>query len=739
MAGTCGAFLQDCQDATAAEHRVCFSSKGSPVAELNPAPFGNLVRRMFLEYQREGKIFDLPAHRFYKADNSLDTTVRMHQYFAASPLGPAAGPQDQMAQNIVLSWLAGSRVLELKTIQFNDELVIPRPCIDAHNVGFNIEWSQELKLEQSLLEYVAGSMLIEMLQAARLSELDSLPEKTATIFNMSVGYDLMGISTPRVRAWIEGMKNAGPWVEMLRAQIPDEFSQFRKLDFRTQISDTLTLSTFHGCLAHEIESIVDFLLREMGVHVIIKLNPTLLGKPAVDYLLHDVMGYHEIATEQKFFDKDLQFDQALEICGRLDATARSLGRKLGVKFSNNIVVVNNNPFFPSSEPVMYLSGQPLHVITLNLVKKWRDAVGTEYPISFSAGINAHNFANAVAMNFTPITTCTDLLRPGGYARLPNYMQKLESKMKGMKVSHLGDFILKFEGKAAQAAAAVFDRLPTAQKQDQAICDLVDRIRQQQCVDKSRLAHVGLKEIYEGIVAEAGWLNTTPIVERTTQDERYYAKNNRTKPRKIGSHLFLFDCINCDKCVPVCPNDANFVYQAEPMAVDYLNYRITKGGVHAEPGGHFEIKKAHQLATFHDFCNECGNCDVFCPEDGGPYIEKPQFFGSVMAFEKSADHDRFLVERGDHVERVRARIGGNECRLEVDPIAHRATFCTEHAELTLDLASHQPIAHRLFENVNDAHIDMRNYFIAYSVLRGVLNPRYVNYINVKTISGLGSDR
>ena len=53
----------------------------------------------------------------------------------------------------------------------------------------------------------------------------------------------------------------------------------------------MTLSTFHGCPAGEIEAMAAFLMEEMGLHVTVKLNPTLLGKEAVDGLLHDVLGY----------------------------------------------------------------------------------------------------------------------------------------------------------------------------------------------------------------------------------------------------------------------------------------------------------------------------------------------------------------------------------------------------------------------------------------------------------------
>ncbi|MGH7449995.1 MAG: hypothetical protein ACRENG_01485 [bacterium] len=75
--------------------------------------------------------------------------------------GPAAGPQTQMAQNLVLSWLGGSRIIELKTVQILDQLKILRPCIDMTNVGYNVEWSQELRLKQSLREYVAAASALQ--------------------------------------------------------------------------------------------------------------------------------------------------------------------------------------------------------------------------------------------------------------------------------------------------------------------------------------------------------------------------------------------------------------------------------------------------------------------------------------------------------------------------------------------------------------------------------------------------
>ncbi len=354
------------------------------MAELVPVPFPVLLARAFLEYEREGKIFDLPKAKFFCGLPGLDTSVRSNGHRASTPLGPAAGPHGQLAQNIVLSWLGGSRIIELKTVQILDELKIPRPCIDIANVGYNVEWSQELKLEQSLREYVGAAMFLEILKESKLLG-DGFPDEWGdTVFDMSVGYNLEGIRSPRVRSWIDSMKNAGPIVDELRASLTGRWARCRDLPFPTHISDTVTLSTFHGCPAGEIEGIVGFLLAEMDVHVCVKLNPTLLGKAEVEHLLHDVLGYRDIALTQDAFDRDLHFDEALDLIPRLNQVARRHGKRLSVKFSNTLVVENHRTFF--ADELMYMSGPPLHVLTMNLVQKFRRSMGAAVPISFSAGL-----------------------------------------------------------------------------------------------------------------------------------------------------------------------------------------------------------------------------------------------------------------------------------------------------------------------------------------------------------------
>ena len=132
---------------------------------LTPMSLPMLLARIEHEWTTRKRIFDLPTARFWKPDPDIDLSFEFLGRPAASPVGPAAGPHSQMAQNIVLSWLGGARLFELKTVQILDELEIARPCIDMQTIGYNIEWSQELLVHESLEEYVKAWMIIEMLEA----------------------------------------------------------------------------------------------------------------------------------------------------------------------------------------------------------------------------------------------------------------------------------------------------------------------------------------------------------------------------------------------------------------------------------------------------------------------------------------------------------------------------------------------------------------------------------------------
>jgi len=100
---------------------------------------------------------------------------------------------------------------------------------------------------------------------------------------------------------------------------------------------------------------------------------------------------------------------------------------------------------------------------------------------------------------------------------------------------------------------------------------------------------------------------------------------------------------CNKCVDVCPNRAN-------VAIDVRNT-----GVFADP---------FQILHLDAYCNECGNCETFCPYDGGPYRKKFTLFSLKEDFDNSTNSG-FYAEGEDILIRLDGRIFN--CSLDGDGI------------------------------------------------------------------------
>ncbi len=552
---------------------------------LTPMSLEQLLLRIEHEWTSRQRIFDLPSARIWKPAEDVDLSFEFLGRPAATPIGPAAGPHSQMAQNIVLAWLGGSRLFELKTVQILDDLDIARPCIDMETIGYNIEWSQELEVHQSLEEYVKAWMIIEILRRWEPLAEHLGPDTGAHVFDLSVGYDLEGIKSEKVAGFIRSMGNAAEEIERLRPQIPAGFSHIADIDFPTVVSDTVTLSTFHGCPPDEIEAITKHLIDDHDVDVIAKLNPTLLGLERVTEIVNDQLGYDTVTLVPTAFEEDLQFGRAIELIGELNTHAKDRGHRFGIKLTNTLVVANNKQWMP--EDTLYLSGPPLHVLATTLA----EALATALPgvlmlpghdgdvqVSFSAGVTKENLADTIAMGVRPATICSDLLKPGGYGRLAPMLKSLTAAV-------------------SDAGAADLDGWRTSRLADvraQGHRDLV----------ASHLAHVLGEDV-----------------------ERYSLAGNSKLPRSVDHELETWGCVACNFCVTVCPNDAFF--------------KIPTGDVEGLEG-------RQQYMVFTELCNECGNCMTFCPEDGDPAQIKPRLFTDASRFD-SAEGPRFLLGGEGSVE------------------------------------------------------------------------------------------
>lgn len=678
------------------------------MSALRPIPFAVLCRRMLREAERGAGIFDLPARRFILGSGGRDLSARVHGRVVSTPLGPAAGPHTQLAQNIVLSWLAGGRTIELKTVQVKDDLVIPRPCIDARNVGYNVEWSQELRIEDSLVEYVKASMLIDLLLASGRPAIER--DFSRTLFEVSVGYDLAGIASAKVQLFLHGMRDATAIVDRLRGEIPGEWARLRDLDFRTRIAGGVTVSTFHGCPPGEIEQIADLLSREDDLPVVLKLNPTLLGPADLRSVLHDRLGYRDVVVPDAAFARDLIWDDAVALVDRARRRAASRGSSLGIKLTNTLVVENRGGFLPATEAEAYLSGPPLHVLAVELTRRFRRALGADLPLSFSAGIDAHNFADAVALDLAPVTVCTDWLKTGGYGRAQRYFTDLFARMDRFGARTRADFVILGGGNAAAALAATG----------------VDPDRSAACeraiADRAGLRAAAGEAIYERWVREAARLNGEAYADRVLDDPRYAAAANAGAPKKTGKHLTMLDCIACDKCIPVCPNDANFAFVLPEQIIPRVTLSPAAGGFARRDEGEVRLDHDHQIGNVADLCNECGNCDVYCPEDGGPYAVKPRFFMCEASF-RASPGDGFWVDRAGGRDRVLGRVGGREIAIEIE--GDQARYQGPGFAVHFDLADPEGT----LAGEATADIDLGLFRVIDGLRRAVLSPEVSHFVNV----------
>ena len=83
--------------------------------KMYPIPFASLMNWVTTEYAASGEIFGV--HSGYRAGGK---NLPIFGERIETPFGPAAGPNSQLAQNIIAAYAAGSRFFELKTVQQMD-------------------------------------------------------------------------------------------------------------------------------------------------------------------------------------------------------------------------------------------------------------------------------------------------------------------------------------------------------------------------------------------------------------------------------------------------------------------------------------------------------------------------------------------------------------------------------------------------------------------------------------------
>jgi putative selenate reductase len=394
---------------------------------MRPISFDQLMCWVLNEYRGHGSVFGvskLVRHTDGKA-------LPIFREKIESPFGPAAGPNTQLAQNIIASYVSGSRFFELKTVQIMDgeELAkcVAKPCITAGDECYNCEWSTELYVPQAYDEYVKAWFACKLL-AKELG----LGDGEGFVFNMSVGYDLAGIKSEKIDRYIEGMKDASGstvWAECMDWTLSN-LDFFEHVDaayvkaISPRVSDSITESTLHGCPPDEIERIASYLIAEKNLNTYVKCNPTLLGYEFARKTL-DGLGYDYIQFDDHHFKEDLQREDAFPMFRRLIELTKSRGLEFGVKLTNTFPVDVAAGELPSEE--MYMSGRSLYPLTISLAAIISKEFDGKLRISYSGGADLGNIEELFDAGIWPITMATTVLKPGGYERFSQIGEKLMGK------------------------------------------------------------------------------------------------------------------------------------------------------------------------------------------------------------------------------------------------------------------------------------------------------------------------
>ena len=459
-------------------------------------PIDRLLK-WILEEEKQGGIFGIPRELFFIPQRGDAFKMKRYGQVLESPIGMAAGPHTQLSQNIISAWLTGARYIELKTVQTLDELEVTKPCIDMTDEGYNCEWSQELKLEQSFNEYLNAWIILHILKDKFGWGRKRSP---GFIFNMSIGYNLEGIVNSNVQTFLDNMTDCAAEKAVKIDTLAGIYPPVKDLDIADRITDNITISTMHGCPPDEVEKIARYFIEDRKLHTTIKLNPTLLGPEKLRDILNDNLGF-DVEVPDLAFEHDLKYEAGIALIESLRARAAKVGVEFNLKLTNTLETTNRDQNLPENEQMVYMSGRALHPISIHLARRLQNEFNGELDISFSAGADCFNVADILACNMRPVTVCSDILKPGGYGRLSQYLEEISLSFAEAGADSIGAFI-------------------------------------------TTRAHT--KD-----VTRAGLENLQTYAAALVADKRYQKSNFPYENIKIARELSAFDCVKAP-CVATCP-------------------------------------------------------------------------------------------------------------------------------------------------------------------------------------------
>ncbi len=530
--------------------------------------------KWILEEEKQGQIFGIHKSLFFIPQPSDPFRMQRYGQLLETPLGVAAGPHTQLSQNLICAWLTGARYLELKTVQVLDELEVTKPCIDMTDEGYNCEWSQELRLDQSFNEYLNTWIILHILKDKFRW---GTPEQRGFVCNMSVGYNLEGILSPGVQRFLGRMADCSQEKAEKIERLAGFYPRVKDLNIPDTISDNITISTMHGCPPDEIEKIGRYFVEERRLNTTIKLNPTLLGPERLRNILNNQLGF-ETQVPDLAFEHDLKYPDGVDLIRSLIKSAQKTGVTFNIKLTNTLETSNCNQNLPKNEQMVYMSGRALHPISINLAAHLQEAFEGALDISFSAGTDCFNFADVIACNLKPVTVCSDILKPGGYGRLSQYLEELKKAMHDSGTETIEAFVMVRSQKTGDPIQEGLRNLKI----------YADRAVEDDAYKKIRFPYDNIKtprKLHTFDCIEAPCMTTCPVSQNIPGYMYYTAQGDYAKAHQVILETNPFPNIQGMVCDHLCQTKCTRINYDNPLLIREIKRFVAQkneGGTGLEP-------------------------------------------------------------------------------------------------------------------------------------------------------------
>lgn len=402
---------------------------------LRPLSFEKLMALLLEEYSADGTIFGVGD--IYKAGRSRLPIFGLR---IENPVGPAAGPVTQTAQGIIAAYAAGARFFELKTV-FPEPVPAEKPSAAIGDRTYSSEHPSELSLGEAFGEYVKAWYAIKLLSTA--FEL-GVPE--GFIFNMSVGGSLADLKSDKMNSFIEGLKSAEytpVWRECenwARAHMDelDGIDNTYLSDISPNVCISATFVPRAGLSAQEVEACAEYLIEEKRLHTFVRISPDILGYYTIRGIL-DINGYDDVVISKDRIDSEASYEDIKPALSRLQFKADSHRLEFGVKVCDGLCVENADGLCVKDGK---LTGRALFPIAFSLAEKIANDFGGGLRICFAGGADIYTAEKLFSAGIWPVTMVSDMIRPGGLARLKQVVEAVSkcdyTQFSGILTSDLPD-------------------------------------------------------------------------------------------------------------------------------------------------------------------------------------------------------------------------------------------------------------------------------------------------------------